>query len=792
MASKRTPNGYWNNFSNLERELIAFIEEHGTPSVMPTYTEFKNAGRGDLARAVSKHGGFPSIAARLGLESTYKAKPPGYWDDFFNLRNELLAFVESYGVSGVMPTQPELHQAGRSDLIGAIQRHGGHRSVSEKLDLAYEKRQSGYWQDPNNFERELFDFIKEYGTPGRMPTKPELLKAGRGDIQCAISTYYGGFHTVANRWGLTYEKKRSGHWKEFTNIERAIHTFIEKQGMPGVMPKEKELQEAGERSLVVAIKQHGGFPEVAKRLGLKLAYERKPCGHWQDLSNLKQELFTFADQLGTPGIMPKHEELEEAGRSDLISAIVKWGGYPSVAKQLGLKLTYKRNPKDKWDDFDSLRDELLTFVEQQGIPGRMPSQQELIKAGRTDINRGIQKHGGWQLVAENLGLNYAKKQPGYWDDFAKVEREIRAFIDKHGTTGVMPTSEELKKAGLSGLGKAISQHGGYPLLAAKLGLELAYTAKPADYWKEFVNLERELLAFIDKHGTTGVMATNTELYKAGLSSLGYAIQRHGGFSAVARRLGLAYSDKEYITPRTATEVEKTARAIQPLAESNLLSGAQVMVILRRAGLLEYRNKRVVRLGASLARGNHDEIETAISQLASTSEEITPETDNIEESENLTAEEAEALVNSGLASTENPPLDQSTPEPDIQREQAVIRGLTALGELRLPLDEVLSLLTSKLLWQAFYKRLYNWYGGLDAAQNITAEDVEAAILSTYPEHTDNEFVAEASAKFTLEVEQAVNFAASLPNYDWHGFRLRLHQADAARRMAEVLTNQDTDQ
>ena len=124
----------------------------------------------------------------------------------------------------------------------------------------------------------------------------------------------------------------------------------------------------------------------------------------------------------------------------------------------------------------------------------------------------------------------------------------------------------------------------------------------------------------------------------------------------------------------------------------------------------------------------------------------------------------------------------------QREQAVIRGLSALGALRLPLDKILGLLTSKVLWEAFYRRLYTWYGSLDAAQNVTTEDVEAAILSAYPEHRENEFVAEASARFTVEVEQAVNFAASLPAYGWCGPRLRLHQADAARKMAEVLSSQ----
>jgi SAM-dependent methyltransferase len=504
-----------------------------------------------------------------------------------------------------------------------------------------------------------------------------------------------------------------------------------------------------------------------------------------------RELLAFIEKQGTPGVMPTKKALEKAGYSNIANAIEKnHGGYWSVAQKLSLICTKKK--RGGWKEFDNVARELLAFIEKQGTPGVMPTEGELTKASQGSLLGAIKKHGGTHKVAEALGLNCANKGHNHWDDFANVKGAVLAFIDKQGTPGLMPTQKEFSQAGQGNLAMAIAKHGGFPIVAKRLRLKLRYTKRPLGHWNEFTNVENELLAFIEKHGFPGIMPGFYELIEHQQSSLAAAIQRHGGFSSVARRLGLTHTDKEYVTPRTASEVERTARAIQPLAASNLLTGAQVMVILRRAGLLEYRNKRVVRLGASLARGNHDEIETAISQLASTSEEITTETNNIEESETLTAEEAEALVNSGLESTENPPPDKSTPEPDTQREQAVIRGLTALGELRLPLDEVLSLLTSKLLWQAFYKRLYKWYGGLDAAQNITAEDVKAAILNTYPEHTDNEFVAEASARFTLEVEQAVNFAASLSNHDWHGFRLRLHQADAARRMAEVLTNQNIDQ
>ncbi|MBD1926932.1 hypothetical protein H6F74_11825 [Trichocoleus sp. FACHB-90] len=659
MDSKRKPNGYWNDFANLERELLAFIEEHGTPGIMPTNSQLLCAKRSNLARAIHNHGGLPAVAKRLGLELAYTAKPFGYWDDFANVKREIVTFTQNVGTLGVMPTKQELTNAGRSDLASVIHKHGG-------------------------------------------------------------------------------------------------------------------------------------YLEVAKRLGLNLCYRRKLVGYWEDFSNMECEIFSFIQESGTVGIMPTHEELLKAGRNDLAGAIQKHGGYPEVAKSLGLKLGYTRKLIGYWEDFSNVKREILAFIQESGTLGVMPTHEELMKAGRTGLASVVQKHGGWQSVAERLGLTYAKKRSGYWEDFLSVEREVFAFIEKFGTFGVMPTGDELREAGRSDLENAMRKHGGFSIVAERLGL--TYAKKQHGYWKDFSNVEREVFAFIQEFGTVGVMPTNRELLQSGQSALAGAIQQHGGCLAVAHCLNLIYSSLERITPRTAADVEKTARAIQPLAESDLLSGAQVMVILRRAGLLEYRNQRVVKLNASLARGKHEEIESAITQLASTREELATEPIKIEENEDISTAEVEALVSSGLETSENPPLVKSTStatEPDTQREQAVIRGLSALGELRLPLDEVLTLLTSKLLWQAFYKRLYNWYGGLDAAQNVTAEDVEAAILRTYPEHRDNEFVAEAAAQFTLEVEQAVNFAASLADDGWHGFRLRLHQADAARRMAEVLSNKDDD-
>src|SRR5439155_7297262 len=115
---------------------------------------------------------------------------------------------------------------------------------------------------------------------------------------------------------------------------------------------------------------------------------------------------------------------------------------------------------------------------------------------------------------------------------------------------------------------------------------------------------------------------------------------------------------------------------------------------------------------------------------------------------------EDVVSSDLPVEEAVLSPPSHASPDLHQEQAAIRGLSALGAIRLPLDEVLGLLTSKILWEAFYKRMYVWYGSLHTTQSVTADDVRSAVLSAYAEQIDNEFVMQAAAKFTHEVEQAI--------------------------------------
>ncbi len=800
VSHESKPLGYWETWENLEKEITHFNCERGMPGVMPTQRELQQAGLSSLCFAMQKHGGQVALAERLGFAYARKRKESrvkvqsrkGYWSDFANVKKELLAFIDEHGTCGIMPNRADFANAGRGDLTSAIKKYGGLTAVGKRLSLKIEhlSKPPRYWEDRTNLNNELVAFIQSHGTPGVMPTQRELTRAQRSDLVHIIHQY-GGHRAIAEQLGLKLQHSRRsiGHWDDFENVKKELLLFNQHRGKPGVMPLHEDLQDAGLGGLSVAISKHGGPDTVAQRLGLTMAYQRNERGHWETQENVDQALLDYIQQAGSPGKMPSGAELEAAGRKDLIFAIAKYGGYSVIAERLKLEVT--KRPNGYWDDFANIKKEILSFNEARGKPGIMPTGRELQEQNLGDLAGAMWRHGGFPAVAEKLGFKPINKPRGYWDDFENLKSEILLFNEQRGMAGTMPTVAELTEARLSRLAFAIGKHGGFQDVAERLGLSLSYERKPTGYWDNFENVANELRRFIEQRGKQGVMPTQRELHQAGFSDLNRAIQQHGGFQTVAHRLTLLYTGPQYIRPKTAEEIEKTARAIQPLAESNLLSGAQIMIILRRAGLLEFRNKRVVRLNAGLMHGDHNAIETALTQLPSDSEELPSEPPSTtgDESNEIAALEVTRIVEEDLADDERPSVPQaasSSAAPNIQREQSVIRGLSALGDLRLPLDEILTVLSSKILWEAFYRRLYTWYGSLDAVQNVSSEDVEAAILSAYPEHRHNDFVSEASSHFVLEVEEAVNFAASLSKHGWQGPRLRLHQADAARRMAAVLS------
>lgn len=198
----------------------------------------------------------------------------------------------------------------------------------------------------------------------------------------------------------------------------------------------------------------------------------------------------------------------------------------------------KHRPKGYWNDFANLQAEILRFVEEHGTDGQMPTSGQLRAAGWPNLNSAIQRHGGTPAVAARLGLEPTRKPAGYWQDFEHTAQEVLAFVEQHGTPGVMPTQAAFSAAGRTDLQNAVMRSGGQLAVAERLGLRIAGPRRPYRYWAAPGRLEQDLLAYVAEHGTPGVMPTLRTLLRDGRDDLTYAIQRDGGLVAVADRLGL--------------------------------------------------------------------------------------------------------------------------------------------------------------------------------------------------------------------------------------------------------------
>ncbi|HHT9116824.1 MAG TPA: hypothetical protein ACFYEL_10175, partial [Candidatus Wunengus californicus] len=87
-------------------------------------------------------------------------------------------------------------------------------------------RPAGYWEDWNNFTRELYPVIEnEYKDqqgsvikPANVfPTQAQLKKIGRVDLQTAMSRHYGGSAHVKEKLSLPINPGERGRLPRLTN-----------------------------------------------------------------------------------------------------------------------------------------------------------------------------------------------------------------------------------------------------------------------------------------------------------------------------------------------------------------------------------------------------------------------------------------------------------------------------------------------------------------------------------------------------------------------------------------------
>ncbi|PXF44413.1 hypothetical protein BWQ96_05856 [Gracilariopsis chorda] len=339
--SKRPP-GFWEDFSNVESELLRFIENSKlglAPRFMPTLKQLRDCRRSDLVGAIEKNGGVAAVAEKLNLRRVVEHKPKKYWSDWMIVESEIRAFVENQegerngdstrkGQVSRMPSLRELRAAGRGDLAeGIVKYHGGFRAVASKLNLAPKKKNDFFYVQFYNVAREVYTLTKDIGTDGVMPYSIVLRAAKRSDLAAAI-VKFGGMSKVSQRLGLQYRMRTKGVLKDWDVFRLSLSEFMRTLNNTKEIPPSQTLAKFGRADLYQAILHHGGANEVADRMGLKRNY-------WQDFCYVGAEVLNFIAVHGTEGVMPTENEFREVGRSALDVAVSKFGR-SEVAGRLGL------------------------------------------------------------------------------------------------------------------------------------------------------------------------------------------------------------------------------------------------------------------------------------------------------------------------------------------------------------------------------------------------------------------------------------------------------------------------
>ncbi|KAI8110829.1 hypothetical protein M9434_004403 [Picochlorum sp. BPE23] len=349
--------------------------------MMPTRRELEDMGRRDIVKLVMKAGGFLEVAQYLGYTSI--RRPPGYWEDETTLDRELSLFVAANWVK----FHAEIHA------------------------FDFQDQQAERDQNHDDEEEE-----EEKGNASTH-TKEEEGERGEEEEPEEYSTYW--FNTVTRRMKWTQPTLPRVVQIDDQGTELFAETEEDR-----AMPSRSALLAAGRYDLHGAIVAAGGYAVVAEMLDRWPAWP--PTHRFKNPKILKSEIEDFIEEHDLPKkILPSASDFLNLGRPDMHQAILRAGGYSSVATQI--KFSNHRKQRGLWKDFDYVCEQVLDYAqskakEASGDPS-MPTHEELRRAGRHDLRHALQKHGS-KAVSEATGLPM-NRQGGK----SRVNRALRSQLE---------------------------------------------------------------------------------------------------------------------------------------------------------------------------------------------------------------------------------------------------------------------------------------------------------------------------------------------------------------------------
>ena len=156
-------------------------------------------------------------------------------------------------------------------------------------------------------------------------------------------------------------------------------------------------------------------------------FNRRKLDYWNETTVLK-EIKTIAKKIGD---FPTAHQLRAKHRSDLISAIQKFGGFRKFANLLGYQSKTKEYSEDR------IINELKLITKNSG---HFPNDRELQESNHSDLASSIKTHSGYGYFQKIVTGERTKRPYGYW---GKEENIIAELKDLTNTLGRFPKYAEL-------------------------------------------------------------------------------------------------------------------------------------------------------------------------------------------------------------------------------------------------------------------------------------------------------------------------------------------------------------
>ena len=220
----------------------------------PKQKELYNMKRSDLVNAISRNGGINKFRDYFGYESAIK--PNNYWNEK-NVEKSLKDIIEQLGH---FPTQSELINMNRHDLIGAYNRYGGLPKFRILLGVELPKKPDGYWT-----EKIIIRKLKELiSTIGHFPTHNEIDIYDYKGLAATIMRH-GGINKYRKLLSYEYKKVPNGYWTEETICNELTYIIKNK----GYFPPANEL-DIIYNGLSGGIRTNGGFNKFRSMFGYQI------------------------------------------------------------------------------------------------------------------------------------------------------------------------------------------------------------------------------------------------------------------------------------------------------------------------------------------------------------------------------------------------------------------------------------------------------------------------------------------------------------------------------------------